>query len=778
MTRPAVLRRLVPLVATATVVAGLAAVSAPAAHASGGAPAGTVRAQHHTAQQLGAFLRADRTRAASMLQQARSSHAPANLPAFNRANVPSVISRPTLIFAQVAFVSPTDIRETIVAKDLQTGVLTALLPASTTSCPYEPRLSPDGTMVAYLDFGSGCLAQSGTLNVLTLSGGTTSTLVTSPAFGDIQLPNWSPDSSKILYTQAQYTSNGTFVSSALLTVLPTGGSSTPITGGGLTGYDGVYSPDGLKIAYAPMSPLSATYLAVMNADGTSVSNLTQTASLSIFSPIHPAWSPDGHLLVFQYFKGTIGTSDTNGIGIAHVDDSVAAGGLGVTGGNNDSFFPCWAPDGTEIYYDSVSLDSQGNLLTNSRLYGTDIVGHRRATIQADSAHAYTSPSFAGPGLDTGSASTFTPVTPTRLLPRTPLGPGGVQDIQVTGVASIPAGATAVTLNVTGVNPSVPTYLQAYPTPGDGSFPLVSNLNLRPHQVSAVAVQVALSAGGQVRIRNNVGTTGVIVDVSGYFSAGTTANAYSPIAPTRELDTTLGAGAFTDVDLTTLAGTVTGLTPVAAVLNLTGSHPTTATYLTAYPTPDSGNAVPGVSNLNLNAGEARANLVTVPLSSTDKVRIYNNVGSVRAIADVVGFYGTGATGALAYYPLPPTRFLDTRNGTDTYLGRTTPLAANTSVALQPRGTATTGSGMITIPASAQAYVYNLTAVAPSAATYLTAYPFLTGVPTASTVNAPAGAVVPNLAITGADSNGQIGVFNKVGNTPFIVDLAGYYAPVGP
>jgi hypothetical protein len=137
--------------------------------------------------------------------------------------------------------------------------------------------------------------------------------------------------------------------------------------------------------------------------------------------------------------------------------------------------------------------------------------------------------------------------------------------------------------------------------------------------------------------------------------------------------------------------------------------------------------------------------------------------------------TGAAGGLSYYPLTPTRFLDTRNGTDTHFGQTTPVPAATSLSLQLRGSATTSSGMVTIPATAKAYAYTLTAVGPTVGTYLTAYPFAAGVPLASTVNAPAHGVVPNLAITGADASGLIGVYNRLGSTALLLDVAGYYAP---
>ena len=184
----------------------------------------------------------------------------------------------------------------------------------------------------------------------------------------------------------------------------------------------------------------------------------------------------------------------------------------------------------------------------------------------------------------------------------------------------------------------------------------------------------------------------------------------------------------------------------------------------------------ISSLNLATRETRANLVTVALGTDagHTVTIRNNAGTVRAIVDVVGYYyKTAATGGLSYYPLAPTRFLDTRSGTDTYNGSIAALAGGTALPVQMRGTATTSSGMVTVPAAAQAYVFNMTAVTPTANTYLTVYPAGATPPGSSNLNAAIKTVVPNLVITGTTA-GAIDIFSSSGNTALVIDLAGYYA----
>jgi hypothetical protein len=288
----------------------------------------------------------------------------------------------------------------------------------------------------------------------------------------------------------------------------------------------------------------------------------------------------------------------------------------------------------------------------------------------------------------------------------------------------------------------------------------------------VAVQVALSATGTLTVRNASGSTGVILDVSGYFTPDTTHAGYVPLAaPQRVLDQTIGQGGHADVTVTGLPGAPAN--PTAVVLNLTAAKPTNSTWLSVVPTPVAG--VPAVSNLNLAAGAIRANLVTVPIGTNGQVSIYNRSGAVRTIADVAGYYTAGA--GLAYYPLNPTRVLDTRVGTNTALGSTAPIPQATTYTLGLGLTTTTGNGIVTVPASAQAIVFNLTAIQPTASTYLTVYadPAHTSRPLASTLNAPAGAIVPNLVIASLAADRMTGLFNDAGATPVIADLAGYYAP---
>jgi hypothetical protein len=123
---------------------------------------------------------------------------------------------------------------------------------------------------------------------------------------------------------------------------------------------------------------------------------------------------------------------------------------------------------------------------------------------------------------------YFPANPARILDtRTGNGtPGGAQgqlgqsatiDLQVTGRGGVPANAIAVVLNVTAADsPGPDSYLTVYPT--GTARPLASNLNFVRGQTIPNLVIAKLGTGGQVTIYNNLGSTVVVADVQGWFTA--------------------------------------------------------------------------------------------------------------------------------------------------------------------------------------------------------------------------------------------------------------------
>jgi uncharacterized protein YvpB len=247
-----------------------------------------------------------------------------------------------------------------------------------------------------------------------------------------------------------------------------------------------------------------------------------------------------------------------------------------------------------------------------------------------------------------------------------------------------------------------------------------------------------------------------------------ANPYHPLAPARVFDSRvtgprLGPGGSTAVQVAGQQGVPpTGAT--AAVLNVTVTNTTAASYLTVYP---SGAPQPLASNLNWRAGQTRANLVEVSLGPDGKIVLYNSAGSTDVVLDVEGWVGPATTaGAGLYNPVTPTRILDTRNGTG--VARAGALSGGQSITLQ-----ITGQGGVP-SAGVSAVVLNVTVTGTSTAGFLTVYPTGGTVPQASNVNWAAGATVPNRVIVSLSAAGQATFYNGPGGAAQVIaDVGGWF-----
>ena len=81
------------------------------------------------------------------------------------------------------------------------------------------------------------------------------------------------------------------------------------------------------------------------------------------------------------------------------------------------------------------------------------------------------------------------------------------------IAGLPAGATAVTLNVTATRRTAASCVSVFP--GGTARTGVSNLNVVAGQPIANQVTVALGSGGRVALNNSAGTIDLVADLSGY-----------------------------------------------------------------------------------------------------------------------------------------------------------------------------------------------------------------------------------------------------------------------
>jgi hypothetical protein len=381
--------------------------------------------------------------------------------------------------------------------------------------------------------------------------------------------------------------------------------------------------------------------------------------------------------------------------------------------------------------------------------------------------------------------TYYKLTPARILdtrsgtgaPQAKLAGSQTISLQVTGYGGVPAtGVSAVVLNVTTTGASAASFLTVYPS--DVPRPTASSLNFVAGWTGANSVTVAVSTTGSVDIFNNYGSLDVIADVVGFYAADnsmvTTLGAggqYQPVAPERLFDSRkdwghkLPGGSWVQMPLS--YGPANDPHIRALVVNVTAVNPSLPGYLAAW---DGTEPVPATSTLNYAPGAVVPNLAIVPTSlccgGYPSIGVYTNADT-DVIVDILGVFDDGTLpGGLVFTPQTPVRIADTRTG----LG-----APN---ALGPGSTATITAPDAVAPAGTEALALNVTAVTPTALTYLSVWPDGSAKPTSSNLNPAAGQTVPNAVYSLIGSNKAFDVYNNAGTTNLVVDVVGTFAPPPP
>jgi hypothetical protein len=383
----------------------------------------------------------------------------------------------------------------------------------------------------------------------------------------------------------------------------------------------------------------------------------------------------------------------------------------------------------------------------------------------DSLHAAPEP---GPTISYGAGG-LQPVVPERLLDtRTGVGaaavrvgPDGVVELQVAGRGGVPeAGAGAVVLNVTAVAATERSFVTVWPT--GAPRPTASNLNVAPGDTVPNLVVVKVGAGGMVSLFNRFGELDLLADVAGWFPEG---SGLEPLVPERILDTRSGVGAplqrvgpdgLVELQVTGQGG-VPSVGVGAVVMNVTAVAPTSHSFVTAWPT---GAPRPTASNLNLTPGDTVPNLVIVKVGEGGRVSLFNRFGDVDLLADVAGWFPERG----GFESLVPERILDTREGLGAPLGR---VGADGTIDLQ-----VAGRGGVP-DAGVGAVVMNVTAVGPSAGSFVTVWPTGIARPVASNLNVVAGDTAPNLVIVKLGDGGRVSLFNRFGDVDLVADVAGWF-----
>lgn len=380
-----------------------------------------------------------------------------------------------------------------------------------------------------------------------------------------------------------------------------------------------------------------------------------------------------------------------------------------------------------------------------------------------------------------AGSEFTPHTPTRLLDTRdgtgaavayPLAPYMTTRVKIVANGDIPAGVTAVALNLTATNTTAAGHVVAYASGKEQ--PETSNLNFVAGQTVPNLAVVPVGADGYITLANrSAGWVDLIADVTGYFMCAP-ANGFTPVDPVRLADTREGLGAAKGqvpgqgtfgVQIAGKGGLPPkGVTAVA--LNVTTTEPKSSGHLTVYP---SGQQAPVASNVNFVPGQTVANSVIVPVGPDGRINVRNGSWSpTDVIVDVTGYYSADGKGA--YMPVAPKRLHDSRlynwplAGQDyryEYLYQSD-IALGAAV-LNTTVTNTQGSGHLSVapdPNSLDQYGHS-TAVRPTK-------------PNSSNLNWTKGATVSNLVQASTGKNAVVDFWNGGWQpTDLVIDLFGVY-----
>ncbi len=349
------------------------------------------------------------------------------------------------------------------------------------------------------------------------------------------------------------------------------------------------------------------------------------------------------------------------------------------------------------------------------------------------------------------------------------------------VAVIPAGVSAVALNITAVGPSAAGYATVWPC--DVARPEASNLNFVTGSVVANGVVAPVGASGKVCFFSNA-TTHFLVDIAGWFSDGGGSNggpAFAGVTPLRVVDTRnaigvprarIPAGGTVTVPMAGAAMRTTGgaattipADATAVAVNVTAVGPARAGYFTVWPC---GAPMPVASNVNFTPGSVVANGVVAALGAGGAICIFSDQAS-DVLVDVLGWFGGG--GQPAFVGANPLRLVDTRNAVG---GPTGVVRPATPRSVPVRGvTVDVGGVARQVPADASAVALNVTMVDAGAQGYATVWPCGTPRPEASNVNFAAGATVANGVVAPIGPDGSVCVYTST-DAHLLVDLAGWFA----
>jgi hypothetical protein len=293
-------------------------------------------------------------------------------------------------------------------------------------------------------------------------------------------------------------------------------------------------------------------------------------------------------------------------------------------------------------------------------------------------------------------------------------------------------------------------------------------------LNGARANVVLS-GRQYLIQSNWLNAGGGFCAMGFNSQAPAGLTFVPVTPCRVADTRNPTGPFGGPFLAA-QGTRGFTIPSSAcnIPNTAKAYSVNATvvphgslgFLTAFPC---GQPLPLASTLNAIDGRVKAAGAIVPAGTNGDLCFFAT-GDTDLVLDINGYFLPPSVDptALAFYPVTPCRVVDTRLGIGSLGG---PALVGSATRTFP-----VRSSPCNLPATAQAYSLNFTAVPNGTLGFLTTWPAGQTQPLVSTLNAVTGTVTANSAIVPAGTSGDISVF-VTNNADVVIDVNGYFAPPG-
>lgn len=384
--------------------------------------------------------------------------------------------------------------------------------------------------------------------------------------------------------------------------------------------------------------------------------------------------------------------------------------------------------------------------------------------------------------------TYFNTAPTRLadtrsglgLPQGTLKAGTTTRLQVLGQAGVPAvGVSSVVVNVTVAKATAAGWLTAYAS--GTPTPATSTINYPAGWTGAATTTVAVGSDGGIEFTVGAGETDLVVDVVGYYASADNDGAqgafYNPTATQRVLDTRRssaiapGGSVTVQIDF----GSTPGQIPQALLVNLTALGSAGNGWLTAW---SGAGTPPSTSSVNVAAGEISPNQVVVPVRNVGGTVYAFTVSNtsrvaVQALADWSGTYMTDSVGfGYVHVAVPPTRILDSRDGTGTARGKFT--AKQTRNIVVP-------SSLLSSDGLTVAVEGTLTGTGASGTTWLTQWPSNADElgdatpPNASNLNLTTGLTRANAvtSLLGSLPMNTVHLFNAAGSTHVVEDITGRF-----